>query len=235
MIIRIFGMAMQSMNFRRDSQVAYGSAITGKRDRSAAIVASKIKRAIDIIGALVGLGITAVLFLPVALALKLDSPGPIFFRQTRVGLRGQQFTIWKFRSMVADAERLKSQVANQASGHFFKNDADPRITRVGGFLRKTSLDEFPQFWNVLKGDMSLVGTRPPTIDEVENYEPHHWRRLNVKPGLTGEWQVRGRSSVKDFEDVVRLDIEYQEKWSVFYDLQIIYRTVAVVLLRRGAV
>lgn len=213
----------------------YGSAIAGRRDRSTAIVASKLKRIIDIAGAIVGLGITAILFVPIAIALKLDSPGPVFFRQTRVGLQGQQFTIWKFRSMVANAEQLKARVANQASGHFFKNDCDPRITRVGGFLRKTSLDEFPQFWNVLKGDMSLVGTRPPTTDEVENYEAHHWRRLNVKPGLTGEWQVRGRSSVKDFEDVVRLDLEYQEKWSVLYDLHIIYRTVVVVVLRRGAV
>ena len=223
------------MNFRRNGSIVYSSATVSKRDRSTAIATSKLKRAIDIVGAIVGLGITAIMFFPIAIALKLDSPGPIFFRQTRVGLRGQQFTIWKFRSMVANAEQLKAQVANQASGHFFKNDRDPRITRVGGFLRKTSLDEFPQFLNVLTGDMSLVGTRPPTVDEVENYETHHWRRLDVKPGLTGEWQVRGRSSVRDFEDVVCLDLEYQEKWSVLYDLHIIYRTIAVVLLRRGAV
>ncbi|MEO0946963.1 MAG: sugar transferase [Cyanobacteria bacterium J06641_5] len=220
---------MQSINFRSNTLIARN------RDRADLIVASKLKRALDIAGAIVGLGITALLFFPVAIALKLDSPGPIFFQQTRVGLRGQRFTIWKFRSMVVNAEQLKSQVVNQASGHFFKNDCDPRITRFGGFLRKTSLDEFPQFLNVLMGDMSLVGTRPPTVDEVEGYDPHHWRRLNVKPGLTGEWQVRGRSSVKDFEAVVRLDVEYQQKWSVLYDLQIILRTVAVVLLRRGAV
>jgi len=223
-------MTMQSINFRGNNAL-----VTQSCDRVDAIAASKLKRAIDIAGAIVGLGITAILFFPIAIALKLDSPGPAFFQQTRVGLRGQRFTIWKFRSMVVNAEQLKSQVVNQASGQFFKNDCDPRITRVGSFLRKTSLDEFPQFLNVLMGDMSLVGTRPPTVDEVESYEPHHWRRLDVKPGLTGEWQVRGRSSVKDFEDVVRLDIEYQQKWSVLYDLQIIFRTIAVVLLRRGAV
>lgn len=227
-------MAMQSIKFR-SSAFAPNPANALGRDRAGLIAASKFKRAIDIAGAIVGLGITAILFFPIAIALTLDSPGPIFFRQTRVGLRGQHFTIWKFRSMVVNAEQLKSQVANQASGHFFKNDRDPRITRVGSFLRKTSLDEFPQFLNVLMGDMSLVGTRPPTIDEVDNYDPHHWRRLDVKPGLTGEWQVRGRSSVKDFEDVVRLDLEYQEKWTALYDLQIIFRTIAVVVLRRGAV
>lgn len=226
---------MQSIKFRSNSTFDRSALDLQDRARAATIATSKLKRAIDIAGAIVGLGVTAILFFPIAIALKLDSPGPIFFRQTRIGLRGQRFTIWKFRSMVVNAEQLKSQVANQASGHFFKNDCDPRITRVGSLLRKTSLDEFPQFLNVLTGDMSLVGTRPPTVDEVEQYESHHWRRLDVKPGLTGEWQVRGRSSVKDFEEVVRLDLEYQQKWSVLYDLEIIFRTIAVVLLRRGAV
>ncbi len=198
------------------------------------IVTSRAKRALDILGGLVGLMLTATLIVPLAIVLKLDSPGPVFFKQTRVGLQGRRFTIWKFRSMVANAEQLKATVANQATGHFFKNEDDPRVTRVGRFLRKTSLDEFPQFWNVLVGDMSLVGTRPPTEDEVAEYEPHHWRRLDVKPGLTGEWQVRGRSSVRDFEDVVRLDLSYQEKWSFFYDLQIIFKTILVVVVGRGA-
>jgi len=178
---------MQSIKFRSNSTFDRSALDLQDRARAATIAASKLKRAIDIAGAIVGLGITAILFFPIAIALKLDSPGPIFFRQTRVGLRGQRFTIWKFRSMVVNAEQLKSQVANQASGHFFKNDCDPRITQVGSLLRKTSLDEFPQFLNVLTGDMSLVGTRPPTVDEVEQYEPHHWLRLDVKPGLTGEW------------------------------------------------
>jgi lipopolysaccharide/colanic/teichoic acid biosynthesis glycosyltransferase len=142
--------------------------------------------------------------------------------------------IWKFRSMVHNADALKATVANQAQGLIFKNESDPRITRVGQLLRKTSLDEFPQFWNVLKGDMSLVGTRPPTADEVSCYSPHHWRRLNVKPGLTGQWQVSGRSTIQDFEEVVKLDLQYQTLWSPWHDVQIILKTVAVLLSRRGA-
>ncbi|MEO0948334.1 MAG: sugar transferase, partial [Cyanobacteria bacterium J06641_5] len=184
------------------------------------IAQSRFKRALDILGALIGLSFVAILLVPISMAIKLDSPGPIFFRQTRVGLNGKCFSIWKFRSMVTNAEHLKASVKNQAQGCFFKNDNDPRITRVGAFLRKTSLDEFPQFLNVLTGDMSLVGTRPPTVDEVEQYQPHHWRRLHVKPGLTGEWQVNGRSNVRDFEDVVALDLAYQSKWSWLYDLQL---------------
>ena len=133
-------------------------------------VRSWLKRAIDIVGALVGLFITAIIFIPVAIAIKLDSPGAIFFSQTRCGWMGKKFKIWKFRSMCSDAEALKKKVKNQASGAFFKNDNDPRITKLGSFLRKTSLDEFPQFWNVLKGEMSLVGTRPPTQEEVDNDE-----------------------------------------------------------------
>jgi len=197
-------------------------------------VSSRIKRLLDIGGACVGLSLTGLLLPPVALAIFLDNPGPIFFSQIRVGHRGRRFRIWKFRSMVADAEQLQHLVANQASGHFFKNENDPRITRVGRFLRETSLDEFPQFWNVLRGEMSLVGTRPPTVSEVEEYNSRHWQRLNVKPGLTGEWQVRGRSAVKDFEEVVNLDLEYQRRWSIAYDLQLILRTIGVVFARRGA-
>jgi lipopolysaccharide/colanic/teichoic acid biosynthesis glycosyltransferase len=125
-------------------------------------------------------------------------------------------------------------VVNQAQGHIFKNEADPRITRVGRFLRSTSLDELPQLWNVFRGDMSLVGTRPPTLDEVAKYEPHHWKRLNVKPGITGEWQVNGRSHVKDFEEIVRMDVAYQSKWSIFYDLKLILRTFQVVATKNGA-
>jgi lipopolysaccharide/colanic/teichoic acid biosynthesis glycosyltransferase/anti-anti-sigma regulatory factor len=187
------------------------------------------KRAIDILGAVVGLGVTAVLLVPIAIAIKLDSPGPIFFRQIRLGLSGKRFLMYKFRSMVTDAEQLKKTVANQiqGDGKFFKNEADPRITRVGRLLRKTSLDEFPQFWHVLRGEMSLVGTRPPTPDEVERYEPTEWQRLQVKPGITGEWQVRGRSSIRTFADVVKLDLHYQQHWSVLYDLHLILQTVLV--------
>jgi lipopolysaccharide/colanic/teichoic acid biosynthesis glycosyltransferase len=195
---------------------------------------SKVKRCIDIAGALVGLGLTAFLAIPIAIALYLDSPGAIFYRQERCGFRGNRFGIWKFRSMVTDAELIKHTVVNQAKGHIFKNDNDPRITRVGRFLRRTSLDELPQFWNVLMGDMSLVGTRPPTPDEVKNYNNRHWKRLEVKPGMTGEWQANGRSSVSDFEAIVDMDLFYIRNWSVLYDLRLILKTIQVVLHRKGA-
>ncbi|MFW6358376.1 MAG: sugar transferase [Chroococcales cyanobacterium] len=188
---------------------------------------SWVKRAIDIIGSLMGLAITGVLFIPIALAIKLDSPGPIFFGQTRCGWMGKQFRIWKFRSMCTNAEAMKNQIQNEASGAIFKNQNDPRITKVGRFLRRTSLDELPQFWNVLKGEMSLVGTRPPTPDEVERYQVPEWQRLDVKPGITGEWQVYGRSQVKNFEDVIQLDLRYQNNWSLKYDLQLILKTITV--------
>jgi anti-anti-sigma factor len=199
-------------------------------------VRSWVKRLIDIVGALVGLGITAFLFIPIALAITINDPGPIFFGQTRCGWIGKRFRIWKFRSMCVNAEALKAQIQNQASGAIFKNDNDPRITKVGRFLRKSSLDELPQFWNVLKGEMSLVGTRPPTPDEVDRYEVPQWQRLDVKPGMTGEWQVNGRSSVRDFEDVIRLDLKYQENWSLMYDIKLIFKTIVVVFNKNsGAV
>ena len=196
-------------------------------------VRSAVKRAMDVCGALVGLGVTAVLFLPIALAIRLDSPGPILFRQVRCGWMGRHFRIWKFRSMVTDAERLKDSVVNQAQGAFFKNDNDPRITRVGRILRKTSLDELPQFWNVLVGDMSLIGTRPATPDEVRRYAIPSWQRFDVRPGLSGEWQVSGRSSIRDFEDVIRLDLRYQQNWSLGYDLKLIVRTFLVLFSKNS--
>ena len=186
---------------------------------------------LDILGAIIGLCITAFLFIPVAIVIKLDSPGAILFSQTRCGYKGQEFKIWKFRSMVADAEKLQTIVENKVQGAFFKNDNDPRITRVGKFLRKTSLDEFPQFWNVLQGEMSLVGTRPPTVREAEQYSPKHLRRLDVKPGLTGEWQVNGRSLIDDFEKVVELDLRYQEKWTLAYDFGLIFKTIQLIFSR----
>lgn len=195
---------------------------------------SQTKRLIDIIGALVGLSITAILFIPIAIAIKLDSPGPVFYRQVRCGLNGKIFKIWKFRSMCVDADKKKHLVKNEASGHIFKSKQDRRITSFGKFLRSTSLDELPQFWNVLLGDMSLVGTRPPTPDEVAQYNQRHWLRLRVKPGITGEWQVKGRSQINDFEDIVSMDLNYQEKWSIFYDLYIIVKTLEVVIKRSGA-
>jgi lipopolysaccharide/colanic/teichoic acid biosynthesis glycosyltransferase len=180
------------------------------------------------------LGLLAIIGLPIALAIRLDSPGPVLYSQERYGLKGKPFRIWKFRSMVQNADALKSSVTNQAQGLIFKHDSDPRITRVGRILRKTSLDEFPQFWNVLRGEMSLVGTRPPTADEVSRYRPHHWKRLNVKPGLTGQWQVSGRSAIKDFEEIVKLDMIYQRIWSPWYDLKLILQTVTVLINRKGA-
>ncbi len=198
-------------------------------------VYSPLKRSLDILGSLVGLVVLALLLPFIAIAIKLDSSGPIFYRQVRIGLGGKPFWLWKFRSMVENAEQLRAMVTNEASANlFFKCRDDPRVTWVGRFLRRTSLDELPQFWNVLKGDMSLVGTRPPTPDEVEHYQPQHWQRLWVKPGLTGVWQVSGRSIICDFEQVVHLDIDYQQNWTVLYDVQILFRTVRVLLHRTGA-
>ncbi|MDJ0715384.1 MAG: anti-sigma factor antagonist [Prochloraceae cyanobacterium] len=199
-------------------------------------IRSWVKRSLDIVGSIVGLIITGILFFPLAIAIKMDSPGPIFFGQTRCGWMGKRFRIWKFRSMCNDAEQLKSQITNEAVGAIFKNENDPRITKVGNFLRRTSLDELPQFWNVLKGEMSLVGTRPPTPDEVETYEVPEWQRLDVKPGMTGEWQVNGRSNVKNFEDVIKLDLRYQRNWSLLYDVQLILKTISILFRKNsGAV
>ncbi|HEY9646439.1 MAG TPA: sugar transferase [Chroococcidiopsis sp.] len=195
---------------------------------------SKLKRIIDIVGAVLGLAITAALLIPVAIAIQLDNPGPIFYSQIRCGVKGRPFRIWKFRSMIVGADQLQHRIPNQAKGSLFKNHNDPRVTRVGRWLRRTSLDELPQFWNVLCGEMSLVGTRPPTVAEVMRYTPLHARRLHVKPGITGEWQTHGRSKIDDFEAVVAMDLAYQTKWSVGYDLWLIAKTIAVVLLKDGA-
>ncbi|MBE9041116.1 sugar transferase [Oscillatoriales cyanobacterium LEGE 11467] len=195
---------------------------------------SGFKRFLDIVGSLVGLLVLALVLVPISIAIKLDNTGPIFYTQQRHGLHGQAFTIYKFRSMVANADALKALVNNEANGLIFKNTQDPRITRVGRFLRKTSLDELPQFWNVLLGDMSLVGTRPPTTDEVIHYQAHHWQRLNVKPGITGEWQVNGRSQVTDFEDIVSFDLHYQRQWTPWYDLAILLKTLYIVFAKVGA-
>ncbi|TAE55097.1 MAG: sugar transferase [Nostocales cyanobacterium] len=195
---------------------------------------NRLKRLIDIIGAIVGLIITAFILIPVLIATLIIDPGPIFFSQIRCGLNGKTFRIWKFRSMVVNADKIKHLVKNQAQGNIFKSTDDPRITPLGKFLRRTSLDELPQFWNVLRGEMSLVGTRPPTPDEVVKYQPHHWERLRVKPGMTGEWQTHGRSTITDFERIVKMDLDYQRKWSIGYDLHLIVKTIGVVLNRKGA-
>lgn len=160
----------------------------------------------------------------------------MFFKQKRVGLNGRIFEIYKLRSMYVDAEERKKELMaqNEMNGLMFKMTDDPRITRVGKFIRKTSIDELPQFWNVLCGDMSLVGTRPPMVDEYDRYESHHKRRLSMKPGITGMWQVSGRSGVQNFEDVVRLDTQYIDHWSLRLDVEILLKTIAVVFARKGA-
>jgi lipopolysaccharide/colanic/teichoic acid biosynthesis glycosyltransferase len=171
----------------------------------------------------------------VALAIRLDSPGPILFRQIRVGRHGKTFTFYKFRSMCADAEAEleKLRALNEASGPLFKIKDDPRQTRVGRFIRRTSLDELPQFFNVLRGDMSLVGPRPGLPSEVEKYQNWHRRRLEVQPGLSGLWQVRGRSDLT-FDEMVMLDIYYGENWSLLTDVQILMRTIPQILFGDGA-
>lgn len=197
------------------------------------------KRAIDICGGLVGLLLTAVAFLIVGPIIYIKSPGPIFFSQVRIGKNGKRFKIYKFRSMYMDAEERKKELMAQnqvKDGMMFKMDDDPRIIKgIGHFIRKTSIDELPQFWNVLLGDMSLVGTRPPTVDEWEKYELHHRKRLAIKPGITGMWQVSGRSNIKDFEEVVKLDTEYIMNWSIALDFRLLVKTVQVVLRREGSV
>ena len=197
-------------------------------------VTSVVKRGLDVLGGALGCVLLLLLVVPIAVAIQLDTPGPIFYSQIRCGYRGRPFRLWKFRSMVTNADGLKHLVENQAQGLIFKNEHDPRITRVGRFLRRTSLDEFPQFWNVLRGEMSLVGTRPPTLDEVSHYKQHHWQRLNVKPGLTGKWQAQGRSQVNDFEAIVRMDLDYQAQWSLWHDVGLIMQTLGAVVLSRGA-
>ncbi len=194
-----------------------------------------IKRCADIVGSIIGIIIMSICMIFVAPAIKLDSPGPIFFKQKRVGKGGRFFYIYKFRSMYVDAEERKKELAaeNEMQGLMFKVTDDTRITKVGKVLRKTSIDELPQFINVLKGDMSLVGTRPPTIDEFKQYAGHHKRRLTMKPGITGMWQAYGRNTVTDFEDVVKMDLQYIDNWSLSLDIKILFKTVFTVLKETG--
>ncbi len=208
-----------------------------------------LKRSMDIVGACVGLLLTAVLTVILAPAIYISSPGPVFFSQERVGRNGKHFKIYKFRSMYLDAEMRKKELEKyneHADGMMFKIEGDPRIIGskilpdgsyqkgLGNYIRDFSLDEFPQFLNVLKGDMSLVGTRPPTVDEWEKYDLHHRARLAVRPGITGLWQISGRSNIKDFEEVVKLDRKYLLEWSMGLDCRILLQTVKVVFGREGA-
>lgn len=208
-----------------------------------------VKRIIDICAGLVGCVITGVLFIVLAPAIYISSPGPIFFSQERVGRNGKRFKMYKFRSMYVDAEERKKELMADnrvKDGMMFKLDFDPRIIGarqlpdgrikkgIGNFIRDFSLDEFPQFLNVLQGDMSLVGTRPPTVDEWDRYELHHRARLAIKPGITGMWQVSGRSGITDFEEVVRLDTKYISEWSLSLDIKIIFKTILAVIKRDGS-
>ena len=199
------------------------------------VYAKTTKRAFDILMSIFGLIVFSIPMLITAILIKLDSKGPVIFKQERVGLNGRHFKMYKFRSMVVDAEARKKELAEQnkvSGGLMFKMDNDPRITRVGKFIRKTSIDELPQFFNVLFGSMSLVGTRPPTLDEVAKYDTRHWRRLSIKPGITGMWQTSGRSEITDFEKVVALDKEYIDKWSMWLDIKILFKTVFQVFVKR---
>ena len=189
-----------------------------------------IKRIFDFSASLLGIVLLSPLFAIIAAAVKIDSPGPVFFSQKRNGFMGKEFHMYKFRSMVIDAEaRLKElESKNEVSGPMFKIKEDPRITRVGRLIRKTSLDELPQLFNVLKGDMSVVGPRPPIVREVQNYDAWHTLRLSVKPGITGLWQVSGRNEI-GFEEMIRLDLKYIRERSLRYDLKIILKTIPVLL------
>jgi len=204
-----------------------------------------VKRFIDIVGGIVGLLITGILFIFVAPAIYISDPGPVFFSQERVGKNGRTFKLYKFRSMYQDAEERKAELMekNEMKGLMFKMENDPRIIGsgsdgtkkgIGAFIRSTSIDEFPQFWNVLKGDMSLVGTRPPTVGEVSEYNTYHKARLAIKPGITGLWQVSGRSDIEDFEEVVRLDTKYIQEWSISLDIKILFKTIIVIFKREGS-
>lgn len=195
-----------------------------------------LKRCMDITGGLVGVILTLIIGFFVAIAIKLDSPGPVIFSQNRVGKNGRHFKMYKFRSMYIDAEERKKELLqqNEMQGAMFKITNDPRITKVGKFIRKYSIDELPQFFNVLKGDMSLVGTRPPTVEEVQKYKTEQKRRLSVTPGMTGLWQTSGRSEIYDFDEIVKLDLEYIDKWSIGMDIKLLVKTIVVCVKGDGA-
>jgi len=193
------------------------------------------KRAIDIIGALAGMALTIMLFVPVALAIKINSRGPVFFQQIRLKKNGKPFRFYKFRTMLINAGLTEHErdMINEMGGPHFKSRLDPRITAVGRFLRSFSIDELPQFWNVLKGDMSLVGPRPPLKHEYDQYSPYEKERLSVKPGVTGLWQISGRSG-RTFDEMIELDLSYIRKAGLMLDLYIMLATVPAVILRKGA-
>ena len=190
-----------------------------------------IKRFIDIAGSLIGLILISPILLLIAIAIKLESKGPVFFKQKRVGLQGENFDMYKFRSMKQNAEDELENLKqfNESNNVMFKMKKDPRVTKVGEFIRKHSLDELPQLINVLKGEMSLIGPRPPLVTELKDYKPWHYKRFETIPGMTGLWQVSGRSSITNFDKVVRLDLRYIKEWSLLLDLNILLKTVPIVI------
>jgi exopolysaccharide biosynthesis polyprenyl glycosylphosphotransferase len=195
-----------------------------------------LKRALDVAVSLMVLGLAMPVLLAAALLIKFTSPGSVFFKQRRMGLNGRVFTLYKFRTMIADAHARRDEVAhlNEMGGPAFKMKDDPRVTPVGRWLRRFSLDELPQLWNVLKGDMSLVGPRPPIPEEVASYHRWHRRRLSMKPGLTCLWQISGRNEIADFDRWMKLDLQYIDNWSPSLDLKILLRTIPAVLSGKGA-
>jgi len=197
------------------------------------LVREKIKRFFDLLIAWIAMPVLAIIFVPLAIAIKLDSKGPVIFKQERLGYNGRHFRMYKFRTMHRNAEAMKKDLAKHDSKIMFKMENDPRITRLGVFLRKSSIDELPQIINVIRGDMSIVGTRPPTLDEVIRYKPRHRRRLAVKPGITGVWQTHGRSDVSDFEETVNLDLKYVKDDSLGHYIRIIFATIGEVLRAHG--
>ena len=217
----------------REKQIKKG--VTDNQEKQA-LTYHEIKRGIDVIVALLAIVLFAPVFLVTALAIYIEDGAPVFFIQERNGLHGKIFRMYKFRSMCRDAAKIHQSLLaqNELDGPAFKMKDDPRLTRVGKFIRKTSIDELPQFFNVFIGSMSLVGTRPPTVDEVEKYQRNQWRRISIKPGITGMWQVSGRSNVDSFEDVVQMDVEYIDNWSIFEDIKIIFKTFWVLIHRDGA-
>ena len=234
---------------KRFSEKIGGTSVLTTAVNYATPVQILIKRLFDIFAGVIGSIIAVLIMIIIGPVIKIQSPGPILFKQKRVGKNGQHIWIYKIRSMRMDAEDMKQELMDDnlvKDGMMFKMDFDPRIignkvlpdgtkkTGIGEFIRRTSLDEFPQFFNVLTGSMSTVGTRPPTIDEYEKYHYHHRARMAVKPGITGMWQVSGRSEITDFEEVVRLDTEYISNWSLGLDLKILLKTIGVVFTGRGA-
>lgn len=221
----------------REQQRISGMNVLTCFNREIPMGAALLKRLMDIAGGLVGTVLALIVGMVIGPIIYIKSPGPIIFSQIRVGRNGRKFRIYKFRSMYMDAEERKKELMdrNKIKGNMFKIDDDPRIIPgIGHFIRRTSLDEFPQFFNVLKGDMSLVGTRPPTVDEYEKYSFYQNKRLAVKPGITGVWQISGRSNITDFDEVVRLDSEYIDDWNIEKDIKILLKTILVIFTRKGS-